>query len=76
MEMPQFDKYRYVVVKNGDPADFEAWWILAKGRLVVADQREFNEMTDVLERVEAPERIGLSYSGTHALNVFRAPRPI
>lgn len=76
MEMPEFDKYRYVVVKNDDPAHFEAWWILAKGRLAAADQQELSSLSGVMERVEAPERIGLNYSGPRLMKVFRTLRPV
>jgi hypothetical protein len=76
MEMPEFDKYRYVVVKHDDSVRFDAWWILAKGRLAAADRAEFDSLAGVLERVEAPERIGLNYSDPHLLKIYRTLRVI
>ena len=52
MEMPEFNKYRYLVVKNDDDVRFDVWSILPKGRLAAADQAEFSSLAGILERVE------------------------
>jgi hypothetical protein len=76
MEMPEFNKYRYLVVKNDDDVRFDAWWILPKGRLAAADQAEFSSLAGILERVEDPDRIGLNYRGPHPLRIFRTLRAL
>ncbi len=77
MEMPNFEKYRYIVVENSDQPLTKAYWIESKGRLVAASPGE----TDVegrlgWEKIESPGSIGLNYQGLHPMSVSVCRRAI
>ena len=72
MEMPDFKRFRYLVIKDGDAENFSAYWIHPKGRLVAAKWNEVAQFDSVsLERIPSPELIGLNYRGPHALDIYR-----
>jgi hypothetical protein len=75
MEMPDFENYRYIVIEDGNPESFSAYWIERKGRLVQASSNEVEALgPHALEKVELPEAIGLNYQGRYSLAVYRVSK--
>jgi hypothetical protein len=75
MDMPDFEKYRYIVVEDGDQLLAKAYWIESKGRLIAASQSETDaERRSGWEKIESPGTIGLNYQGLKPMSVYRVSK--